>query len=253
MLRFSEANTKLKKLYDVPAVQKHLKGRKIYSFDMLSGISCPGARDCKSRVVIRNGKRQILDGAHTTFRCFSASQEALYTGVYNLRKSNLDLVKTLVRSPKLLVSSLESAMPTNAGTIRIHVSGDMINYAYFKAWCTIALNHPDIILYAYTKSLPFWIKARDAGIIPDNLRLTASRGGLYDRLIDSEGLREARVVFSKKAARKAKLELDTNDYHAWRKLDKSFGLLIHGQQSKGSEASVALQKIMKEKRLKSTT
>jgi hypothetical protein len=138
-------------------------------------------------------------------------------------------------------------MPTNAGTIRIHVSGDMINYAYFKAWCTIALNRPDIILYAYTKSLPFWIKARDAGIIPTNLRLTASRGGRYDHLIDSEGLREARVVFSKKEAKKLNLELDTNDYHAWRKLDKSYGLLIHGIQPPNSEASKSLQLIKRGK------
>ena len=248
MLKFSDANTKLKKLYDVPSVQRHLKGRKIYSFDMLSGVSCPGARECKSQVVIKDSKRSVLDGPFTKFRCFSASQEALYTGVYNLRESNSSLIKSLVKTPKLLVSSLVLATPKDAGTVRIHVAGDFLNYTYFKAWCEVAQHYPDIIFYAYSKSLPFWIKGRDAGIIPDNLRLTASRGGLYDRLIDSEGLREARVVFSKKEAKKLNLELDTNDYHAWRKLDKSFSLLVHSPQPQGSEAGKALQLIKKNKK-----
>lgn len=253
MLRFSNANTKLEKLYKVPAVLRQLKGRKIYSFDMLSGSCCPGARDCKSQVIIQDGKRTIKDGPFTKFRCFSASQEALYTGTYNLRKGNSDLIKVLVRTPKLLIGSIYSAIPKNAGTIRIHVAGDFINYTYFKAWCEVAKLSPKVIFYAYTKSLPYWVKARDNGIIPDNLRLTASRGGLYDHLIDAEGLREARVVFSKKEAKKLNLELDTNDYHAWRKYDKSFGLLLHGIMPKNSEASKAMEAIKKNARLQKST
>lgn len=243
MLRFSEANTKLKKLYDVPVVQKHLKRRKIYSFDMLSGSCCPGARDCKSQVIIQDGKRTIKDGPFTKFRCFSASQEALYTGVYNLRKNNSDIVKSLARSPKLLLGALKTSLPSDAGIIRWHVAGDIINWNYMLTLCNIAKQHPQIWFYLYTKSLPQWIKARDLSLIPQNFRLTASRGGRYDHLIDSEGLREARVVFSKKEAKKLNLELDDNDWHALRTTNKSFCLLIHGQQSAGSDASKALQKI----------
>ena len=134
-------------------------------------------------------------------------------------------------------------MPQDAGTVRIHVAGDFINYTYFKSWCTVAERNPEVIFYAYTKSLPFWLKGRDAQIIPENLHLTASRGGRYDRLIDPYGFREARVVFSEKEAKKLSLELDTNDYHAWRKLDKSFALLIHGIQPPNTPASKALQLI----------
>lgn len=253
MLRFSEANTKLQKLYDVPSVIKHLKGRKIYSFDMLSGISCPGARECKSQVKLQDGKRTVKDGRFTKFRCFSASQEALYTGTYNLREGNLSLVKLLVKTPKLLISSIVTAMPTNAGTIRIHVAGDFINYNYFKAWCEVAKRFPDIIFYAYTKSLPYWVKARDNGIIPKNLRLTASRGGRWDHLIDTEKFREARVVFSKKEAQRLKLELDTNDYHAWRATDKSYALLLHGVMPKNSEAAKAMEIIKKSAQLQKST
>ena len=243
MLRFSEANTKLQKLYDVPSVYQQLKGRKIYSFDMLSGISCPGAKECKSQVKIQDGKRTVKDGPHTKFRCFSASQEALFTGVYNLRKNNLDIVKSLARSPKLLLEAFEASLPSNAGIIRWHVAGDIINWNYMLTLCNIAKQYPQIWFYLYTKSLPQWIKARDLSLIPKNFRLTASRGGRYDHLIDSEGLREARVVFSKKEAKRLKLELDDNDWHALRTTNKSFSLLIHGQQSAGSDASKALQKI----------
>jgi hypothetical protein len=243
MLKFSQANTKLKKLYDVPEVKRHLKGRKIYSFDLLSGISCPGAKECKSQVIIQDHKRKIKDGPDTLFRCFSASQEALHTNVYNLRKGNLDLVKVLSRSPNLLYDALVGAQPNNTGTVRTHVAGDHISYNYFKTWCKIAENHPDIVYYCYTKSLPFWIKARDAGIIPANFRLTASRGGLYDNLIDSEGLREARVVFSEKEAQKLNLEIDTNDVSAWKTGNTSFCLLLHGQQPIGSVARQALSLI----------
>jgi len=245
MLRFSKANTKLEKLYSVPSVKKHLKGRKIYSFDMLSGISCPGAKECKSQVKKKDGRRTVKDGPHTKFRCFSASQEALYTGTYNLRDNNLRTIKKIVKTPSLVSSAIQAAMPLNTGTVRIHVAGDFINYTYFKAWCEVATRNPDIVFYAYTKSLPFWLKGRDNKIIPQNLRLTASKGGLYDRLIAPEALREARVVFSKKEAKNLGLELDSNDYHAWRKLDKSFALLIHGIQPPNSEASKALQKIKK--------
>ena len=243
MLRFSNANSKIEKLYKVPCVKNQLNGRKIYSFDMLSGSSCPGARECKSQVIIQDGKRRIKDGPHTKFRCFSASQEVVYPGVYNLRKGNSDAVKLLVRAPGLLLQAFEETLPKDAGTVRVHVAGDHVNYNYFKMWCNLAKKNPSIVFYCYTKSLPFWLKARDAQIIPDNFRITASRGGLYDHLIDIEGLREARVVFSKKEANRLKLELDDNDYHAWRKLDKSFSLLIHGVQPKNTAASAALQKI----------
>lgn len=253
MLKFSTANTKLQKLYDVPSVLKQLNDRKIYSFDLLSGKCCPGAKECKSQVKVTDGKRSVVDGPFTKFRCFSASQEALYTGVYNRRNENTSTIKELVKTPKLLIAAIHSALPDNAGTVRIHVAGDFLNYTYFKAWCAVAKLNPTIIFYAYSKSLPFWLKARDAGILPDNLRLTASRGGRYDHLIDAEGLREARVVFSKKEAKKLNLELDSNDYHAWRKLDKSFGLLLHGIMPKNSEASKAMEAIKKNARLQKST
>ena len=57
MLKFSAANTKLKKLYKLATTTlKRWLGQKIgrstakvYSFDILSGVDCPFAFNCKSQ------------------------------------------------------------------------------------------------------------------------------------------------------------------------------------------------------------
>ena len=81
--------------------------------------------------------------------------------------------------------------------------------------------------------------------MPNNLVLTASRGGRADHLISQHGLREAVVVFSEKEAADKGLEIDSDDSHAARPelRDQSFALLIHGVQPKGSEAAKALREI----------
>ena len=49
---FSKANAKLEALYSVPELEQWLTNRrKVYSFDLLSGWSCPQAKDCLSKVV----------------------------------------------------------------------------------------------------------------------------------------------------------------------------------------------------------
>jgi hypothetical protein len=109
---------------------------------------------------------------------------------------------------------------------------------YFDAWLELAVRRPDVRFYAYTKSLPFWIKRR--AILPDNFLLTASRGGKADHLIDEHGLREARVVFTEQEADDLGLEIDHDDSHAALP-GPSFALLIHGVQPKGSETGKAVR------------
>ena len=93
---FSKANAKLEALYDVPELQEHLEGkRKVYSFDLISGWSCPQAKDCLSKVVQIGESRKIKDGKDCQFRCFTASQEALFPDTYNKRKRNFDGLRFL--------------------------------------------------------------------------------------------------------------------------------------------------------------
>lgn len=246
MLKFSKANAKLASLATVPAIAKYLQGkRKVYSFDLLSGHTCPYAKDCLSKAVRfedeETGKvrTKIVDGPDILHRCFSASQEAIFPSLYNLRAGNGDMI--LEAAAKFGAESVSqhllAAMPKNAGVVRIHVGGDFKVRSYFEGWIMVAKSRPDILFYAYTKSLPFWLKNMEK--IPANFVLTASRGGHRDDLIAKHNLREAVVVGSEAEAAALNLPIDHDDSHAANPdtRNHSFALLIHGPQPAGSKAS----------------
>jgi hypothetical protein len=245
MLKWSKANAKTKSLAPVPTLQSYLQNkRKIYSLDLLSGWSCPMAVNCLSKVV----KGKIVDGKFTKFRCFSASQEALYPNTFNARKHNFDLLRACKSSDDMLQLFLAS-MPKNLGICRIHVGGDFFNRMYLLAWLSLAELHPDRLFYAYTKSLPYWLQYRDYIDSLPNFVMTASYGGRHDSLISQENLRSATVVFSRSQAASMGLEIDHDDSHAAdpSKKGESFALLIHGTQPAGSEAADALKALRKNK------
>lgn len=246
MLKFSVANAKIENLAMVPTIAGYLANkRKVYSFDILSGHNCPYAKQCRSAVIVgADGKRKVVDGPETVFRCFSASQEALYTPVYNLRKNNGDEILALAAESHIAAAgALWAAIPNNAGIIRIHVGGDFKTRNYFKAWLEVARQMPDRLFYAYTKSLPFWIAERETLRKLPNFVLTASRGGYKDDLIKKHRLRESVVVYTEQQALDLGLEIDHDDSHAAdpSRRKQSFALLIHGGQPAGSEAGKAVK------------
>tara|TARA_R110000824_G_scaffold160660_1_gene335552 strand:- start:60 stop:851 length:792 start_codon:yes stop_codon:yes gene_type:complete len=253
MLSFSDANAKIEALKQVEELQPYLEGkRKVYSFDLLSGFSCPFAEKCLSKAVLIDGKRKIKDGPKTEFRCFSASQEVQYNGVYNKRKKNYDNLKLLNDGANIaerMAEEIDYALPQNAGIVRIHVAGDFFNAEYFRAWMIVASMNPTVLFYAYTKSLQYWVDNLD--FMPYNMVMTASRGGRLDYLIEQFNLRETVVVFSESEAEEKNLIIDHDDSHAARPSLKGndFALLIHGTQPKGSEAANAL-KILKRDKIK---
>ena len=244
MLKFSKANAKTQALANDAELAQYLEGnKKIYSLDLLSGWSCPHAKDCLSKAIVQdNGKRKIKDGKDTQFRCFSASQEVQYTNVYNSRKHNFDLLRNLRYND--MYELIDSSLPKNAGIVRIHVAGDFFSEEYMHAWYTVALNNPKILFYAYTKSLRFWLAINEFPIL-HNFVLTASYGGRDDHMIDQFNLRSTKVVFSEAEAEELGLAIDHDDSHAAKPSlrDNSFALLIHGTQPAGSEASTALKKL----------
>ena len=244
LLKFSKANTKLKKLYKIAELQQYLVGKrnKIYSLDKPAGWSCKFAKDCLSMAVLKDNKTSIKDGKHTKFRCYAASQEAQYRLTYEMRKYNFSLIKN--KTEEQITRRLEHSLPANAGIIRVDSSGDIHSQAEFNAWLNLAQNHSDVLIYFYTKASRYWVAwVKEHGQLPDNLVITASRGGTEDYLIDEHGLRESVVVYSEQQAVDLGLEIDNDDSHAARPSlsEQSFALLIHGTQPKGSEAAVALQ------------
>lgn len=224
-LKFGKGNAKLSK--------------DIYTFSLPAGHSCPFAFECKASADRSTGK--IKDGKDQVFRCFAASQEALYPTARSSRWHNYDLLRNLKTVDKMSTLIVDS-LPAKANTIRVHVSGDFFSQIYFDAWMAVARIFPKKKFYAYTKSIPYWLERRDT--IPENFNLTSSKGGRTDVLIDLNKLKYAEVVFTEDQAKELNLELDHDDSHAYNG-KKSFGLLIHGTQKKGSKAAVALSQLKK--------
>lgn len=219
-------------------------GSSAYTLSFPAGKSCPFADKCLSTVKIVNGKRKIQDGKNTEWRCFSASQEALYKNVYENRNHNFDLLRGKTQDE--MYNIFKSSMPEKLKILRLHVSGDIFSENYLKVLIRIAKEHQNILFYGYTKSLNFWVK--NINDIPENLILTASRGGKWDNLIDKYKLKYAEVVFSEEEAKEKKLKIDHDDSLAY--LGKeSFALLIHGNQPKESLAGKAVQ-ALREKGIK---
>jgi len=252
MLKFSPANAKTKALYLNPKVYPFLAGRrKVYSLDLSSGHSCPGAKKCKSMVIPRPDnslKFTIKDGRHCQFRCFSASQEVLYPAVRKLRQHNLNVLRQ-TRGWKQCCDMLAVGLPNDCGVLRYHVSGDFFKAAYLLGAIELAKMRPHVLFYTYTKSLHFLdqIAYRDNKRhktlqLPPNFRVTVSRGGKYDYLIRTLGIRESVVVHSEEDAALLGLPLDHNDSHA-ATTGGSFALLLHGVQPAGTSAAKALYKL----------
>jgi hypothetical protein len=215
-LRFGKGNAKL--------------GPHVYTFSLPAGWTCPGARDCLARVDRQTGT--LTDGPHTVFRCFSASQEATFPSARRARWANFDALTTAKTTPAMTALLLAS-LPPAATMVRVHVSGDFFNQAYFDAWRAVAIARPAVVFYAYTKSVPFWAKRT----LPSNFRLTASLGGKHDAMAIARNHRVVSVVFN---AADTVAPIDHDDSHAQAPTGGRFALLLHGTQPKGSRAARAL-------------
>lgn len=217
----------------------------------MSGHSCPYAKDCQSAAVETSDGWRIKDGQHTKFRCFSASEEALYTSVRKARLNNMKLVELAAQDKLAAFQAIDENMPKKCEILRIHVGGDFKTQAYFDVWLAYATVRQDVLFYAYTKSLPFWIKR--LGDIPKNFLLTASRGGHRDNLISEHALREAIVVNPALEGHEILdvhtalvdgqvYEIDHDDYHA-ATVGGSFALVLHGRQPANSAAAAGIRQL----------
>jgi len=169
----------------------------VYEWNLPTGSTCPFAKECKVSVDRYTGKFSVEDGE---YRCYAANPER-FPGVREHRWKNFELV----RNNKI------SRIPADCRAIRIHAAGDFFNQTYFDLWLNIAIRNPHIEMWAYTKSLKYWI-AR-LGAIPPNLTLTASYGGRLDYLIDEYNLKNV-IVYPNKEAVPAERPIDTNDDYA---------------------------------------
>lgn len=213
-------NAKLRKL-------EKASGLKGYTFSLMSGHSCPFASKCLSSAVPQlGGGWKIVDGKRTEFRCFSASQEVLFTEVRAQRIANMAILEYPAH---IAAQYIKAQIPENAELIRPHVGGDFATEEYFRAWLAVITDTPQVRFYFYTKATPFLVKYRDLLDSLPNCSYVASRGGTRDDLIDSHNLREAIVVGTHAQAEEMGLVVDEDDSIACFGTE-SFALVIHGAQ-----------------------
>jgi hypothetical protein len=235
----------------------------ISTFSLPSGHTCPGANSCLAKTVGKviadnrvismpsalkmcpsQVKYSVQDGPENQFRCFTACDEARYPAVRLARWNNFNLLRAC-KTQDDMVNLIVGSLPTNKKirAIRVHVAGDYFSQMYFDAWMEVARRNPQMTFYSYTKSLNYWV-AR-LGTIPANFQLNASVGGKFDSLIETHGLKSAKVVFSVAEAESLGLALDHDDSHAYTP-GPSFALLLHGTQPAGSRAAVAWSSLKKQ-------
>ena len=148
----------------------------------------------------------MTNGARQTFKCYAAANER-YPSVRKRYWCNFDAVRGLKSSEVAAV--LDEHFPKNAKRVRVHTAGDFFSEEYFLGWMMFAASKPQVQFWAFTKSLPFWIRNKHA--VPSNMELQASYGGKWDSIIEEHGLKYAKVVWSLEEADKLGLKIDTDD------------------------------------------
>lgn len=191
---------------------KFVKNKKYYTgvvheWNLPTGSTCPFALECKVSVDRITGKFDIKKGQ---YRCYAASPER-FPAVREHRWNNFEIVK----------NGIKPEIPKDCKSIRIHAAGDFFNQSYFDMWLEIARENPEIEMWAYTKSLSYWVKRINE--IPSNLILTASYGGRQDHLIEEHNLKNV-IVYPNRESVPEDRPIDNNDDWA-RKADVNFALL----------------------------
>ena len=157
----------------------------VFEWNLPSGFTCPFAMECLVKVDRHTGK---FDNKSKAYRCYSAMQER-FPAVRNHRWTNFDFLR----------DGGKPEIPKKAEAVRIHMSGDFYSQDYFDMWLDICNENPKIEFWAYTKSLKYWVKRINE--IPDNLILTASKGGRNDDLIDEYNLKNVEIIKTKEEAK----------------------------------------------------
>ena len=225
MIKFSFENSKLKKL----AKYLNLKNKQVVGFDLPAGWTCKMADMCLCRANRKTGK--LTDGKNMQFRCYAASGEAAFSMTRRMRWNNFDALRKL--SLHDMVALIEKSLPLNVKVVRIHSSGDYFSLDYFHAWLMVALLHPEITFFGYSKILDYVRIAKITNL--PNFKLTYSFGGKQDAELKNEPT--SYVVKTIADGEKMHLPVScvtnpTDDYD-FIMAGVNFALPIHGTQKAG--------------------
>ena len=166
----------------------------VYEWNLPTGHTCPFALECLVKVNKETGK---FENKSRDYRCYSANSER-FPAVRNHRWNNYEYVK----------NGNKPILPKGCNAVRIHASGDFFNQSYFDMWVEIANENPNVEFWAYTKSLKYWVNKINE--IPNNLTLTASRGGRNDELINKYNLKNVTIIKQKENIDENLIDINDN-------------------------------------------
>ena len=165
-------------------------------------ITCPFAKECVKYCYAQKGN----------YTRFPVVQE-LMEEKYKISKTNtfIPLMNEEIRKKK-------------ATHIRIHDSGDFYSPQYLNKWVDIAKQNTNVIFYAYTKSIKFFVNGL---LLPKNMKVIFSEGSKTDNLINVNKHRHARIFKSKELLQAAGyINASDNDLQAITS-NKRVGLVYH--------------------------
>ena len=131
-------------------------------------ITCPFAKECIKYCYAQKGN-------YTRFPMIQQLMEKKYE--LSKTENFINLINEEIQKKK-------------AKYIRIHDSGDFYSIKYLKKWVQIAKDNKEVIFYAYTKSIKFFINGLK---LPKNLKIIFSEGSKTDNLINVNKHRHARI------------------------------------------------------------
>lgn len=152
--------------------------------------------------------------------CYAQKGNYTFPSVIKGLNNRYELSKTDEFVPKMNATIILER-PTH---VRIHDSGDFYSPQYLNKWISIANDNKEVIFYAYTKSIKFFI---DGLKLPKNLKIIFSEGSKTDNLINTAKHRHARIFKSKELLNAAGyIDASDNDLKAITD-NKRVGLVYH--------------------------
>jgi hypothetical protein len=152
--------------------------------------------------------------------CYAQKGNYRYPSVKKGLNKRYELSKTKNFVP-MMNATITLERPTH---VRIHDSGDFYSVEYLNKWLEIAKQNKDVIFYAYTKSIKFFINGLK---LPKNLKIIFSEGSKLDNLIDTNKHRHAKIFKSEAELINAGyINASNNDLNAITD-NKKVGLVYH--------------------------
>lgn len=152
--------------------------------------TCPSAGICARLCYARNGSYLFSNvlAAHTRNLSMVIDhtdewRTAMHTELTHSRFTRTRPPRTLpISRDEIADDWLRTWADSGKPAVRIHDSGDFFADWYLSEWLTIAVEHPHLLFYAYTKEITMLMSVET----PQNFRWLASTGGTQDHLITDQ-------------------------------------------------------------------